>query len=776
MTDGKARHYYHDKTLLVTGATGFLGKALIEALFDRLPDIRRVYVLVRPRSDGKGHTRAPDESVRAEILDSPALAHLRTRHGERFQTEVADRITAVPGDLGRTGLGLTPEWRERLIDEVDLIIHSAALAEFDAPLDLALTINARAPMEVLELARAGKRRPFLAHVSTCYVNNVAGPVFETPPKPPKAEALDPDACIKDLELEVARIAAATANAPQRRRQLLQRAGLDRARAMGWNDVYTLTKALGELALDRHRGEVPLLILRPSIIESALERPLPGWIEGLRMMDPLVIGYAMGKVFEFPGHPETVLDVIPLDHVVNALLMAIPHCHQGGGPDRYQVCTGTQRPLVLKELLGHLEAYYRDHPLRPAAPLPSLTLPEYGRFMRRLNIRYLAPLTLAKAALRPLSKLPGIGSRHDWLARQLRDVRRLKRYAAIYGPYASARMRFVNFNTRALWREMDAEERRRFPFAVDQLDWQAYLERVHLPGLERHVLNRPDACPEALCPDPLALDSALAAESRPTEPEPGRSRCWQRAESMLGQTRLHRPDAVQQWATPLYRRAVYRTNLAVMHLITRGYLGLKTLGREHLPRRGPFVLVSNHTSHIDTGALLCALGHEAARVHPIAASDYWFRSRWFGNLLHTVLSAIPFDRTAGRIPSAMALPAEVLREGHSLIFFPEGTRSTDGKLRPFKSSVGLLALATAAPLVPAHISGAHEALPKGRRLMKPGSVRVHFGRPLRIEPYLDRLDADSVAHVASDLARDAQRAVTDLQALPDRPGPTSWRIR
>jgi 1-acyl-sn-glycerol-3-phosphate acyltransferase len=761
MSQGSGSEYYRGKTVLVTGATGFLGKALIEALFDRLPQIRRIYVLMRPRSDGNGRLQSLDKTIRTEILASPIFAELRERHAHRFTTEVGARITPVPGDLGLKGLGLTPEWHERLVEEVDIIINSAALAQFDAPLDQALTINARSPMEVLELARAGRRRPFLAHVSTCYVGNVPGPVFESPPQAPNGQELDPDAFIALLGAEVERIMVETEGQPQQRQQRLEQAGLDRAREMGWNDVYTLTKALGELALQRHRGDVSMLTLRPSIIESALDRPLPGWIEGLRMMDPLVVGYAMGRVFEFPGHPETVLDVIPLDRVVNALLMAIPYCHQRDAPDLYQVCSGTQRPLLIKQLVADLEAYYRDHPLNESVRLPKLTLPECERFLRRLNWRYLGPLMVAESALRALAWLPGLGGWHQRLQRNLRNVHRLKRYAAIYGPYASARMRFVNFNTRALWRQMDPADQRRFPFTIDQLDWQDYLHRVHLPGLERYVLDHPNACPE-----PLHLDSALAAESKPAGLDSGRTVHWRRAHGMLDQTRLQPPEAVKQWATPVHKRAVHRTNLALMQLITRGYLRLRTRNTEHLPQRGPFVVVSNHTSHIDTGALLSALGRESVRVHPIAASDYWFSSRWFGIMLHATLSAIPFDRSAGQILPALALPAEILRLGHSLIFFPEGTRSTDGKLKPFKSSVGLLALAAAAPLVPAYISGAHEALPKGRTLMKPGSVRVCFGQPLRIEPYLDRLGSQAIARVASDIASDAHRAVARLRSASD----------
>src|SRR5207245_2265450 len=96
-------------------------------------------------------------------------------------------------------------------------------------------------------------------------------------------------------------------------------GKARARALGWPDAYAYTKALGERALLETKGEVPVTIVRPSIIESALAEPVPGWIRGFRMAEPVIISYARGLLKEFPGIPEGVVNVIPVDLVVAAIL-------------------------------------------------------------------------------------------------------------------------------------------------------------------------------------------------------------------------------------------------------------------------------------------------------------------------------------------------------------------------------------------------------------------------------------------------------------------------
>src|SRR6202034_1435324 len=97
------------------------------------------------------------------------------------------------------------------------------------------------------------------------------------------------------------------------------AGKARAQGLGWPDAYAYSKALGERALLETRGTLPLTIVRPSIIESALADPHPGWIRGFRMADPVIISYGKGLLKDFPGVPEGIIDVIPVDLVVASIL-------------------------------------------------------------------------------------------------------------------------------------------------------------------------------------------------------------------------------------------------------------------------------------------------------------------------------------------------------------------------------------------------------------------------------------------------------------------------
>src|SRR5207302_10360859 len=119
------------------------------------------------------------------------------------------------------------------------------------------------------------------------------------------------------------------------------AGRARATSLGWPDAYAYTKALGERALVESRGDVPVSIVRPSIIESALAEPAPGWIRGFRMAEPVIISYARGLLKEFPGIPEGVVDVIPVDLVVAAIIAVAAAGPAVEGPSVYQVASGSR---------------------------------------------------------------------------------------------------------------------------------------------------------------------------------------------------------------------------------------------------------------------------------------------------------------------------------------------------------------------------------------------------------------------------------------------------
>jgi long-chain acyl-CoA synthetase len=170
--------------------------------------------------------------------------------------------------------------------------------------------------------------------------------------------------------------------------------------------------------------------------------------------------------------------------------------------------------------------------------------------------------------------------------------------------------------------------------------------------------------------------------------------------------------------------------AVDHLVMRLVFRVEVRGLDNLPH-GPIVIAPNHVSYLDPAAVAAALPWQRL------SETYWggwtgtlftnFLMRWFSRLTHVV----PVDPQRGAM-SSLAFGAAVLERGQSLVWFPEGERSTDGKLQPFRSGIGLLMERRSAEVVPTLIEGAYEALPPGSWLPRPHKIRVTFGESLDID--------------------------------------------
>jgi alcohol-forming fatty acyl-CoA reductase len=503
---------FRGKVILLTGGTGFLGTALVEKILRSLPDLERLYLLIRASREKGAAAR-----FEKDVLGSAALGRIREQRGENFSSYVSEKVRVLEGDVHAPSLGLEEEDLLELSREVDIVIHAAASVVFDAPLDAAVDSNVRGTLGLLRLARGWEKRPLFLHVSTAYVAGTRpGLVLEEPPgnESPNGTPLDPQEEVSKLEAVVREVDAASRERTLLRRfetearnelgmvgeeeevagrvdqlrrawmreRLVER-GTECARALGWHDVYTFTKSLAERLVLRERGETPLIILRPAIIESSHREPYPGWIQGSRMADPIIMAFAKGLIREFPGDPESLVDIVPVDHVVNATLAAA--VRRPEDPEVFQVASGDRNPLRYRDLYEHVREYFLENPLRDSGGRP-IPAPEWGFPGRRAVERRLkAEVVGLSVASKVVSRLPEGHMAADLRGRVARAEKRARMslyYSRIYGPYSTMASAFSTARTKELFDALPAEDREEFPFDITELDWKDWLQGTHLPAL------------------------------------------------------------------------------------------------------------------------------------------------------------------------------------------------------------------------------------------------------------------------------------------------------
>jgi len=506
------------RRIAITGGTGFLGTALIERLLRSVPGCELV-LLIRP-----GKRSGVDARARREIFRNDAFDRVREERGSKaFDEEVARRVTSIAGDVGTDGLGLDDAGRTALAS-CDIVIHSAATVSFDSPLDTAVEVNLLGPSRILATLHDLAVAPHLVSVSTCYIagNRRGGaperPVHDSPffvdvdwrkevtgarraRQDAESESRTPEALVRfrkqaRTELGAAGTPALAAKTEQRReawvRERMIEAGRARAASLGWPDAYAYTKALGERALLAGRGDVPVSVVRPSIIESSLAEPRPGWIRGFRMAEPVIVSYARGLLKEFPGVPEGIIDVIPVDLVVAAIVDAAAGGPPEGEPDIVQVASGSVNPLRYRNLVDLVQGWFTEHPIYDAAGQP-ITVPEWsfpgrGRVQRQLE----RAKTVIERAESTLQALPLRGRQAEWSAKleeKREEAERALGYVELYGAYAECEAVYGVERLLARWDRLDATDRDAFCFDPRVIDWPHYVREVHLPSVVRHARVR-----------------------------------------------------------------------------------------------------------------------------------------------------------------------------------------------------------------------------------------------------------------------------------------------
>lgn len=310
---------------LLTGVTGFLGKIVLEQLVRRREEIgvSRIVTLIRPRGRRTAETRFRREVAAAECLSR--LPDGWTRH-----------VEVLEGVLERPGLAIDRTTRDRLAARVTHIVHAAASVEFNLPIAEAARSNVATALNVLELARVCPALQKLVQVSTAYVT----------PHPGNGAPI-PDA-LAPLPRPAEEIYRSIMDGTAGDRDLLA--------ATGQPNSYTFTKALAEHLVVGRRGDVPLAIVRPSIISAAWRHPFPGWIDSHAGFAAFVVLLGLGHMRAVVADPDARLDLIPVDEAAARVLRA---CDEAG-PLIHHVVAGYERSATVRECWKRIREFFSVH--------------------------------------------------------------------------------------------------------------------------------------------------------------------------------------------------------------------------------------------------------------------------------------------------------------------------------------------------------------------------------------------------------------------------------
>jgi len=539
--------FYTDKHILLTGVTGFLGKVLLEKI---LWELHKCLAGVKLTLLVRGSQGSSAERRVNELLECDAFDRLRQRHGKQLYKEIQSSVQILEGDLDQHLFGLDHVKYEALSKDLDVVFHCAALVKWDAPLQESIKSNALGTQRIAELVKGCHdmgRRTRLVLVSTAFVHGMRSGqcaeqsipeiVRERREQQQGHQTIEVSAADEiDTCFQQAESVEGESKSPNQQQLFMDEAmrrlgpnsetstlsrmieefrtkwvdakmsawGSQQARKFGWWDGYTFSKALGETLATETLKNIPFAILRPSGVVAAVNEPVRGWVDAYLVVEPLIEALGKGQLATFPGDPRAVVDCVPVDYVVNAILAAGAFLASSPGPHVYQCASGDLCPYPLEKIEASWRSYFEHEPFqdargRPVTPPPVSYASDVTDFEYRLRRKYMRPLGVLSQGVRLFpgwSRSETLRNAHGWCEKKRRTVEKVLNLARLYSPYVCNEWIFGTCNTQSLMRALSREDRCRFPYFPESEDgstapagdWHTFWSQRHIPGMRRWVLK------------------------------------------------------------------------------------------------------------------------------------------------------------------------------------------------------------------------------------------------------------------------------------------------
>ena len=532
---------YNDRKIFLIGSTGFLGKVTLSMLLHRFPNVGKVYLTVRARSREESENRFWNN-----IVTAPPFDPLRERYGSALEGFIRDKVTVRGGDIAETNFGYTEEEAQAVADDIDVIINSAGNVTFNPTLESGLRTNVVGTQNVIAFARRMKR-PALVHVSTCFVaGNRSGAVWESDDvigyfprrhEPEmkgvqfsvaqeiadcakladrvRDEARDSMMAARFRELARKRLmedgrdvddpdALGLAVARERKvwtRTRLTDLGVERAAYWGWPNIYTYTKSLGEQLVAVEK-DIVRAIVRPSIVESAMSYPFPGWNEGFTTTAPIIFLIRKGQT-QIPADPKLILDITPVDQVASVMLAVSAQACVEEPRLVYQAATGDANANNMERIIGlcglDKRSYFEEKETGPKIlnriaasmePRPVTVSKFENTSMPMFNATAKKASSLLER-VRPRWGGGRVGEVIDVLKDKIERVEEFTRETSdafdMFRPFTVENAYvFRSDNVRSLFDRISEDERSLLTWHPEKFDWYDYWLNIHLPGLTKWV--------------------------------------------------------------------------------------------------------------------------------------------------------------------------------------------------------------------------------------------------------------------------------------------------
>ncbi|XP_047542490.1 fatty acyl-CoA reductase wat-like [Vanessa atalanta] len=451
---------FSGSTVLLTGGTGFLGKLLVEKLLRSCPDVKKLYLLTRPKKNKDILKRLQEQ------FDDALYDKLRKQ-----APDFIEKISIIEGDVGQLNLGISDEDRVKLMNEVEYIFHGAATVRFDEALKTAVEINVRGTREILTLARSCTKLRAHVHISTAYSNC---PIREIDEK------------FYESSLSGEKLIDLVENIDEKTLNTITPGLLG-----DFPNTYAYTKSAAEDIVQKYSKGLPVALFRPSIVIATADEPVSGWIDNVYGPTGVVVGAAVGLLHVLNCSPKALADLVPGDLVVNGCIATAwktakdyPGNHEEAPMDQlptvYNYVSSVERPLTWELFMKHTEISGLQVPSMQAVWTYLFWLTP-SKFLYNLYCFFLhwIPAYIVDAIAIMIGKKPMLRKAY----------KKIEKFSAVIGYFALREWKFNNDNTQNLFKELCDADKHIFNFNMRTLNWETYF-KSYVRGIRLYLLKDP----------------------------------------------------------------------------------------------------------------------------------------------------------------------------------------------------------------------------------------------------------------------------------------------